>query len=386
MSDHGAAIIVIGAGIVGASIAYHLAVGGCSDVLILEKAETEVTGSTARSAAGVRHQFSSQVNIRLSLYSIEQLKHFSERVGGDADLRQVGYLLLVDNSETWAAYQRNLALQNSLGVRSHAVTPTEVLRFVPGTRIDDLLGAMYCPDDGYCNPYGIATGYLSRARELGVRLKRLTPATGMRMSGGRVTAVETPAGVFHCDVLVNAAGPWAGQVGELAGLHIPVTPYRRCIYMTEPFPSLPPDIPLTIDVGSDFYMRKEGQKILFGLSNPNETPGENLAVDWEWLDTVTEAGCSRFPLLQEAGLAVRNCWAGLYEITPDHNPILGFHPELRNYVDASGFSGHGVMHSPATGKLIAEEILDGCAHTINIDELRITRFQQRTLRPEANVF
>jgi sarcosine oxidase subunit beta len=156
--------------------------------------------------------------------------------------------------------------------------------------------------------------------------------------------------------------------------------------MTEPFALIPNDIPLTIDVGSDFYMRKVNQKVLFGFSNENEPPGGNLAVDWEWLDVVMEVGISRFPMLEQAGLATKNCWAGLYEITPDHNPILGIHPDLPNYVDASGFSGHGVMHSPATGKLIAEEILDGRAHTINIDELRITRFREQKLKPEANVF
>jgi sarcosine oxidase subunit beta len=386
MSERGASVIIIGAGIVGTSIAYHLAVRGCTDVLILEKAETEVTGSTARSAAGVRHQFATEINIRLSLYSIEQLKHFTEEVGGHADLKQVGYLLLVNDAHTWEAYRCNVTLQNSLGVRSCLLPGAEVLNFIPGTRVDDLLGATYCPDDGYCNPHGIATGYLARARELGVRLKRLSPAIAMQKSAGRVVAVQTPLEAFGCQMVVNAAGPWAGQVGALAGLDIPVLPYRRCVYMTEPFALIPNDIPLTIDVGSDFYMRKENQKVLFGVSNENEPPGENLAVDWEWLDVVMEAGISRFPMLEQAGLATKNCWAGLYEITPDHNPILGIHPDLPNYVDASGFSGHGVMHSPATGKLIAEEILDGRAHTINIDELRIARFKEKKLKPEANVF
>jgi sarcosine oxidase subunit beta len=386
MSERGAAVIIIGAGIVGTSIAYHLAVRGCTDVLILEKAETEVSGSTARSAAGVRHQFATEINIRLSLYSIERLKHFTEEVGGHADLKQVGYLLLVNDEQTWEAYRRNVTLQNSLGVRSCLLPGGEVLNFIPGTRVDDLLGATYCPDDGYCNPHGIATGYLARARELGVRLKRLSPAIAMQKSAGRVVSVQTPLEVFGCEMVVNAAGPWAGQVGALAGLDIPVLPYRRCVYMTEPFALIPNDIPLTIDVGSDFYMRKENQKVLFGISNESEPPGENLAVDWEWLDVVMEAGISRFPMLEQAGLATKNCWAGLYEITTDHNPILGTHPDLPNYVDASGFSGHGVMHSPATGKLIAEEILDGRANTISVDELRITRFREKKLTPEANVF
>jgi len=386
MNEKTATAVVIGAGIVGASVAYHLAARGCSDIIILEKAKTGVTGSTARSAAGVRHQFASEVNVRLSIYSIERLKHFTEEVGGHADLKQVGYLLLVNDAETWAAYERNAALQRSLGVRTQTLAPEQVLDIIPRTRVDDLIGATFCPDDGYCDPYGIATGYLARTRELGARLKRSTPAVAIHRSGERVTAVETPNGLINCEWVINAAGPWAGQVGALADLDIPVNPYRRCVYMTEPFALIPTDIPLTIDVGSGFYMRKEKHKVLFGLSNENEPPGENLSVDWEWLHIVIEAGVARFPVLEQAGLAHKNCWAGLYEITPDYMPILGRHPELPNYLDASGFSGHGVMHAPATGMLIAEEILDGQAHTINIDELRVTRFRDQTLKPEANVF
>jgi sarcosine oxidase subunit beta len=386
MSQHTATVVVIGAGIVGASVAYHLAARGCTDVVVLEKARTEATGSTARSAAGVRHQFASKVNIRLSQYSIERLRHFTEEVGGHADLKQVGYLLLVSDPATWTQYQRNAALQQSLGVRTRLLSPAEVLDILPQTHVEGLAGATFCPDDGYCDPHGIATGYLTRARELGVQLKRATPAIGIRRANERVVAVETPAGAIACETVVNAAGPWAGQVGTLAGLEIPVQPVRRCIYMTEPFPLIAADIPLTIDVDSGFYLRKEGAKVLFGMSNENEPPGENLTVDWDWLETVMEAGLRRFPVLAEAGLSYRNCWAGLYEITPDHMPVLGRHPALPNYVDASGFSGHGIQHAPATGMLIAEEILDGRAHNINVDDLRITRFREQRLHAESNIY
>jgi sarcosine oxidase subunit beta len=386
MSETTAAVVIIGAGIVGASVAYQLTARGCTDIIILEKANTEVSGSTARSAAGVRHQFASEVNIRLSQYSIERIKHFTEEVGGHADLKQVGYLLLVNDPRTWAQYQRNAALQQSLGVRTQLLTPAEAHGLLPQTRIDDLLGATFCPDDGYCDPHGIAMGYLTRARERGVRLLRSTPATGIRKLGGGAMAVETPAGTIHCDAVVNAAGAWAGQVGALAGLEIPVKPYRRCIYLTETFPLIPNGIPLTIDVGSGFYMRKEKHRVLFGASNESEPPGENLAVDWDWMETVLALGVARFPVLAEAGLAYKNCWAGLYEITPDHMPILGRHPELPNYIDASGFSGHGIQHAPAAGMLIAEEILDGRAHTIDIDDLRITRFRENRPRTESNIY
>ncbi|KPV51337.1 FAD-dependent oxidoreductase, partial [Kouleothrix aurantiaca] len=316
---------------------------------------------------------------------IERIKHFTEEVGGHAEFRQIGYLFLINNPADWEEYQRSVALQRSLGVRTELLTPEEAGRFVPGTRTDDLLGATYGPEDGHVDPYGIALGYLNRARALGARLLRATPATGIRVENGRATAVETPDGAIFCDVVVNAAGSWAGEVGALAGLDIPVRPYRRCVFMTEPFAQIPGPVPLTIDVGTGFYLRKEQQNVLFGQSNPAEPPSHNLQLDWDWFDTVLENGLARFPILERAGLAEKLCWAGSYEITPDHMPILGRHPDLANYVDASGFSGHGIMHSPATGMLMAEEILDGRAHSINIDELRITRFVAQKLAYERNI-
>jgi sarcosine oxidase, subunit beta len=384
VSPH-ASVVVVGAGIIGASVAYHLAVRGVTDVLVLEREGVEVTGSSAKSAAGVRHQFAQPVNIRLSVYSIERLRQFAEEVGGHSGLNQVGYLLLVDDPGTLELYRKNVELQRSFGIPVELISPEDVPRIVPGTRVDDLAGATFCPTDGYCDPHGVATGYLARARELGVRLLRATPATGFDKAGDRITAVRTPGGVIGCDTVVNAAGPWAGRLGAMAGIDLPVNPYRRSIYMTDPFDGIPRDIPLTIDVGSGFYCRKEHDQVLFGLSNEAEPSSENQEVDWEWLPTVLEAGVSRFPVLAEAGLAARNCWAGLYEITPDHMPVLGRHPELPNYLDASGFSGHGVMHSPGAGLVIAEEILDGRAHTIDIDPLRITRFAG-AVQPELNVF
>uniref|UniRef100_Q01WS4 FAD dependent oxidoreductase n=1 Tax=Solibacter usitatus (strain Ellin6076) TaxID=234267 RepID=Q01WS4_SOLUE len=385
MARESASVVIVGAGIVGASIAYHLAVRGCTDVIVLEKADREAAGSTARSAAGVRHQFASDVNIRLSLYSIERLKRFAEEVGGEAGLKQIGYLLLVSEPNRWEEYQRSVALQNSLGVASRVLSPAEVRDLLPYTRIDGLLGATYCAEDGHCDPHGVAMGYLAAARRLGVAVRRASAATGMQRADGRVIAVETAAGPIACEVVINAAGPWAGTVAAMAGVAVPVLPYRRCIYLTEAMPEMPV-IPFTIDTGSGFYMRKEGDKLLLGVSNDREPAGENLSVDWEWMETVLERGAERFPFLANVGIVRRNCWAGLYEITPDHMPVLGRRAELPNYIDASGFSGHGVMHAPATGMLIAEEVLDGRAHTIAIDELRVTRFARAAMGGERNVY
>ena len=386
MNNQTAEVLIIGAGIIGISVAYHLAIRGCTDVLILEKAETPITGSTAFSAGGVRHQFAREVNILLSKYSIERLKHFSVEVGGQADLRQTGYLFLVNKEDTWAQFQEQVRLQRSLGVQVELLDPRDVLDYVPGTRLDDIVGATFGAEDGFCDPYGIASGYLKRAREMGVRVELSAPVTGAHLSGNRFVTVETPDGPVSGEYVVNASGAWSGQVASLFGVDLPVKPYRRNAFMTEEFPKFPDPIPLTFDVETGFWMRKEQDSILFGMANPADPAGENLNVDWEWLPEVLDAGISRFPLLEEARLAKKQCWAGLYEISPDHMPILGRHPEVSNYLHASGFSGHGVMHSPAAGMLIAEEILDGRAHSINIDELRITRFRDTSLQNETNIY
>ncbi len=355
-------------------------------MLILEKAEAPIMGSTALSAGGVRHQFEREVNIRLSKYSIERLKNFKEEVGEDSGLRQTGYLFLINNEVTWVQYQEQVRLQRSLGIRVELLTPQDVLKYVPGTRLDDLVGVTFGADDGFCDPNSIASGYLKRARELGVRVVLSSPVSGAQVNSDTSITVETPQGQVNSKFVVNATGAWSGQVASLFGVELPVQPYRRNAYMTEGFPKFPAAIPLTFDVDSGFWMRKEQDSLLFGMANPTDPPGINLNVDWDWMLEVLDAGLNRFPVLEEARLAKKQSWAGLYGISPDHMPILGSHPELPNYIHASGFSGHGVMHSPATGMLIAEEILDGRAHSINIDELRITRFQNRLVKNETNVF
>jgi sarcosine oxidase subunit beta len=386
VNSHTAEVVIIGAGIIGASVAYHLAIRGCTDVLILEKADAPITGSTALSAGGVRHQFVREVNIRLSKYSIERIKNFTEEVGGHAGLCQTGYLFLINQEDEWARFQEQVKLQRSLGVQVELLEPRNVLEYVPGTQLDDIVGATFGAEDGFCDPYGIASGYLKRAGELGVRLALSTPVSGARIRGGRFMAVETPDGLVSGDLVVNACGAWSGTVASQFGVDLPVQPYRRNAYMTERFPQFPNPIPLTFDVETGFWMRKEQERVLFGMANPFELPRVNLNVDWDWLPKVLEAGTNRFPLLDEARLATKQCWAGLYEISPDDMPILGRHPEMLNYMHASGFSGHGVMHSPATGMLIAEEILDGRAHSIDIDELRITRFRDKTVQGETNIY
>lgn len=383
MTDR-AAVVVIGAGIVGASVAYHLAARGCTDVVVLEQAEHEVAASSARSLAGVRHQFSEAVNVRLSLYSIPRLAHFAEEIGTDAELRRVGYLFLIDNAQDWQTFQQSAAMQQSLGVPVQVLAPEQAAQMLP-LDTDGLLGATFCPIDGYCNARNVGLGYLQAARARGVRLLRTTPATGIRQEGGRVQAVETPHGPIACETVINAAGSWAGQVAALAGLDVPVQPYRRSVFVTQPYSGLPASMPMTIDIGSGFYMRRERERLLLGRSNVHEPAGHNPAIDWGWQAAVLDAGQRRFPALQAVSIDTDRCWAGWYEVTPDDMPILGRHPHLPSYIDASGFSGHGIMHAPATGMLMAEEVLDERAHTIAIDELRIDRFWRADLLAERNI-
>lgn len=377
-----AAVVIIGAGIIGGSVAYHLAARGQHNVVVLEREAVEVSGSTARSAAGVRHQFSSATNVRLSKYSIERFRHFEEEIGGHAEFHQTGYLFLVNDPATWDTYLENVALQRSLGVRVEVLAPADAATFIPRLNTADLLGATYGPDDGFVDPHGVAMGYLRRARELGVRLERDTAVQSITRDG-EGWRLETTTGSWHADAVVNAAGAWGGGVAALAGLSVPIEPIRRNIYVTQPFPQLP-TIPLTIDVATGFYMRKEGANVLLGLSRKDQAPGYDTNVDWDWFDEVLEAGFHRFPILEEAALNQQQSWAGLYEVTPDHMPILGRMPNAPSWINAAGFSGHGVMHAPAAGLLIAEEIVDGRAHTISIDALRIERFQGQTVA-ERNV-
>jgi sarcosine oxidase subunit beta len=369
-----ASVVIIGAGVMGASVACHLAMRGCTDVVILEQFETEIQGSTARSAAGVRHQFSHELNVRMSQYGIERFKHFREEIGGESGLHQVGYLFLINDHENWQGYTEATAMQNKLGVRTQMLKPADVHAIVPDVRIDDLIGATFGPDDGYCDPHGVALGYLTRARSLGVELLRATPATGIEVQSGRVVAVQTPHGSIACETVINCAGSWAGQAAALAGLNVPIQPFRRNVYVTQPTAIIPNQMPLTVDVTSGFWMRKEQDNLIFGLSKADEPAGYNTNVDWDWLDAVLDAGFDRFPRLGEVQLADKQCWAGAYEITPDHMPILGRHPDLPSFINAAGFSGHGIMHSPATGVIITEELLDGRAHTFDIDPLRIERY------------
>jgi sarcosine oxidase subunit beta len=381
--------VVIGGGVMGASTAYHLALKGCKDVVLLERNSFFGVEATGKCAGGIRYQFDTEINVRLSLVSLPMLHRFEDELGQPIDLRRCGYLFVLTDERDVEEFQRQVRLQNGLGVDTRWVDGDTIRRRLPLMRFPDALGGTWNPNDGLADPNGVVQGYVAGARRLGARCLGGVEVTGIRTAGevleggGRVRAVETDAGAIETRVVVNAAGPWAGQVGRMAGVGVPVVPVRRQIAVTTPLPEVPADFPFVIDFARSLYFHREGPAVLTGMSNPDEPAGFKQDVDRDWELVHLEAACRRMPLLERAGLA--NRWAGLYENSPDAHPILGRVDGLAGFYCIAGFSGHGFMHGPVCGLLLAEEILDGQAHTLDISGLRLDRFRAgRTLR-EYNV-
>lgn len=378
-----AQVLVIGGGVMGASTAYHLALRGVRDVVLLESQPFFGQGATGKCAGGIRYQFSTAVNIRLSQISLPMLARFEEETGQPIDLRYPGYMLLATTEENVAEFRRNVALQHSLGVPTEWLDGDEVRRRVPQLAADDVLVATYHSGDGLADPNGVVAGYITAGRRLGVRAFNDAPVTGIDVTDGRITSVRTPLGSIACETVVNAAGPWAAQIGEMAGVPLPIIPVRRQMLTTAPLPELDPNFPFVIDFARSLYFHREGEGLLTGMSNPNQRPGFDESIDEEWELTHLEAAVERLPLLAKARLQAH--WAGLYEVTPDAHPIIDRVPGLDNFVVVAGFSGHGFMHGPVAGLLVSEIILDGQAQTLDISELAYERFTTNRLIREYNV-
>ncbi len=378
-----AEVVIIGGGVMGTSTAYHLALKGCRNVLLLERESFFGIQATGKCAGGIRYQFGTEINVRLSLLSLPMLDRFEEELGQPIDLRYCGYLFLLTNERDVAAFRQNVEMQRRLGVMTRWLERDEIARMVPLINVEDVLAGTFHERDGLADPNSVVQGYVSGARRLGARLLNDVEVTGIEVAGGRVQGVVTNRGTVATPVVVNAAGPWAGEVGQMAGVDIPVVPVRRQIVVTGPIPEVPPDFPFVIDFAQSLYFHREGPGILTGMSNPNEPPGFDQSVDEEWELVHLEAAMKRMPILEKATLASH--WAGLYEVTPDAHPILGRVPELEGFYIIGGFSGHGFMHGPICGLLLAEEILDGQAHTLDISSLSITRFREGRLIREYNV-
>ena len=363
-------IVIIGAGIVGCSLAYHLSLQGASRVAVVDK-DLICSGSTGRSAGGIRQQFATDLNIRLSLESVRMFERMPEELAVDPGFRKVGYLFLASTEAELALFRQNVTLQQRHGVPVQMVGPDDIRRLVPFVQLDGILGGTYCPTDGYAAPYEVTMGYAAAARRRGVTIHEQQPVTAILRQAGRVVGVETTNGPIEAPIVVNAAGAFAGQVGEMAGVDVPVRPFRRQLFTTLPVPAFTPEPPLTIDYHRNWYFRGELGGCLFSGPKDEESTF-NTNVDWDHLAESVEQAVVRLPLLAEA--EIHRGWAGLYEISPDNNAILGRVPELEGFYVAGGHSGHGFQHGPIVGKLMAELILTGRT-TIDIGALGIERFR-----------
>jgi len=373
--------VIIGGGVIGLSAAYHLARAGVGDVVLVEQGELG-SGSTCKAAGGVRATFSDAVNIELGLRSLRAFEEFGAEPGQEIDLHRVGYLFLLDRPEHVTAFERNVALQNELGGTSRMIDVAEAQRLSPLVDTDGLLAAAWSPHDGHCTPEAVVLGYAGGARRAGARLVRGCTVTGIVTREGSVTAVETSLGTIRTEVVVCAAGAWSAQIGELAGVDLPVVPLRRQILTTEPIAGLDPRTPFTIDFSTSFYFHGEGPGLLLGMSDPDETPGFKLGRSDDWLPRLGEAVERRAPAIAEAGIA--GGWAGLYEMTPDHNALVGEAPEVSRFLYATGFSGHGFLMGPAIGEVLRDLVL-GATPVVDVSGLDASRFRDRATRPELNI-
>ncbi len=366
----------------GASTAYHLAQRGVKNILLLEKEEFFGTGATGRCAGGVRYQFSTEINVELSLASLPMIERFKEEIGQDVNYRPCGYLLVATTDKDAAVFKHNVEMQNRLGVQTQLLSGDEVRKRLPMMRFDDAIAGTFHEKDGLVDPNSVVLGYINAAQKMGVKAVNNAEVTGIHVSGDKVEGVETSQGVVKTRTVIDAAGPWAGQIGAMAGVHIPIVPLRRQMFTTNPLREIPDDFPFVIDFAQSLYFHREGEGLLVGMSNQNEKPGFDQSVDEEFELVNLEAAIERMPLLERASRASH--WAGLYEVTPDAHPIYG-KTDTDGFLVCTGFSGHGFMHGPVSGKLMSELILDGRFSSVDVSLLDLARFEQGRLIREYNV-
>ncbi|WP_158887058.1 NAD(P)/FAD-dependent oxidoreductase [Amycolatopsis anabasis] len=375
-------IVIVGGGIIGVSCAFHLAEAGV-DVLLLERGAFGA-GSTAKAAGGIRSSFTSRVNIELGLRGLAEFEGFASRFGQEIDFRRDGYLYLITDPADLPAFERGVALQNSYGVRSRLVEPAEARRVSPLIDTAGLVAALWSPDDAKATPDSAVQGYARAARRHGATLCQRVEVEGVTRDGDTITGVRTSAGNVRTGAVLCAAGAWSRRIGELAGVGLPVEPYRRQVVFTGPIAGLPASIPLTIEMPSTFYFHREGDGLAMSFSDPRIEPGfDERYRAGDWLPRLAELAQRRAPAVLDAG--IRTAWAGLYEITPDHNQVLGESADVSRFLYATGFSGHGFQMGPAVGAIMRDLYL-GREPEIDVAELDVRRFSgTRSSEPEHNI-
>ena len=384
---HTADVVIVGGGIVGSSIAWHLTTAGCKDVLVIERETAQGKGSTGKSMGGVRAQFSTPVNIQMSLYSIPFYRDFEETSGYPCGYRDQGYLFVATKPSHLDYLRGNVARQRGLGLQTvQLLAADEIIKMLPQLRSDDILGGSFCSSDGFVDPYSAMNGLMAAAAEKGATLWKKTEVTAIARDAEGGFELETTRGQVETRTLVNAAGAWARQVAGLAGIGLPVEPLRRMLVPSEPFDDFPHTSPMVIDMSNGFHFRPEGRGFLMAWNDPEETPGYKTDFEPSFVEKILTLAANRVPAFENLAVNPKRAWAGLYEMTPDHHAIVGPAPGLPGFILANGFSGHGVMHAPATGKIVSDLILSGRTSVVDdVSVLGLERFAKGALLEETAI-
>jgi sarcosine oxidase subunit beta len=379
-----AEVAIIGGGIVGSSIAYHLTAAGCKDVLVIERESAQGKGSTGKSMGGVRAQFSTPVNIQMSLYSIPFYASFDERLGYPAGYRPQGYLFCATNEKHLAYLRTNYEKQVAMGLKDvRLIAADEIRGMYPQLRADDIVGGSFCATDGFVDPYSAMIGFMSWAADHGAKLWKNAEVRAIRRDG-ESWRIETSRDTLSAGKVVNAAGAWAANIARLMGIDLPVEPLRRMLVPTEPFDQFPHTAPMIIDMSTGFHFRPEALGFLLAWNDPEETPGYKVDFEPGFIEKILVRAADRVPIFENLAVNPKRAWAGLYEMTPDHHPILG-EACVPGFFLANGFSGHGVMHAPATGKILSDLILAGKCDLIDTSLLGLARFAEGRMIEETAV-
>jgi sarcosine oxidase subunit beta len=374
--------VIIGGGIIGMSVAFHLARANYGSIVLVEKEQFTGSGATSKAAGGIRAQFSTKVNIEMSMLSIDAFERFKEDTGSDALFDQVGYMFLLTNEDDVATYKKQYELQRSLGLDVELLKPEDIGQYAPHIRLDDVLLATFCKRDGLGDPHEFLSGYEHAARDMGVDIELEAGVNSITVSNRKITGVSTVRGDISTNLVINCAGPHSALIAKMIGVDLPVEPIRRQCVTTGQLDFVKPFFPMVVDVASGLYHHKESKGLLLGWADKNVEPSFDVSIDPDYTDTMLEKGLYRIPQLETAEIA--NQWAGLYESTPDHHAVIGWEPSVGGMMHITGFSGHGFMHAPAAGQ-VAAELITGKQPSVDISPLSMERFSKGSLVEETNV-
>jgi len=374
--------IIIGGGIIGVATAFYLAREKFGQIILLEKDVLLGAGATSKAAGGIRAQFSTKVNIEMSILSEKIMAGFEEETGHEALFDRVGYMFLLEDDADVKRFRADYNLQKSVGLDVQLLNPEDISRYAPHVSLDGIQLASYCPGDGLGDPHEFLTGYEKGARKLGIKFEFGCEVTGIECKGGKVCGVETSRGGISSPLIINCAGPQAGVIGKMVDAEVPVQPVRRQIVTTGELDFVKPSFPMVVDVKSGLYCHKESRGMLLGWADKSVEPSFDVSIDPDYTDAILEKALHRIPQLEQAEVA--NEWAGLYEVTPDHHAIIGWEPTVEGMFHVVGFSGHGFMHAPAAG-LVTAQVLTGQEPSVNISKLCPTRFARGVVVEETNV-